>query len=86
MLAAGAVGACGGERLACWLWCSGAALRACWCLAIAPWPADASLASLMPHLPFCCAVVNPLYALRYAGAEPAPAALQQGAAVFSVDR
>jgi hypothetical protein len=31
-------------------------------------------------------VVNPLYALRYAGAEPAPGALQQGAAVFSVDR
>ena len=32
------------------------------------------------------AVVNPLYALRYAGGEPMPAALQQGAVVYSVDR
>jgi hypothetical protein len=31
-------------------------------------------------------VVNPLYALRYAGAGPLPEALQPGATVFSVDR
>ncbi|EFN54041.1 hypothetical protein CHLNCDRAFT_136109 [Chlorella variabilis] len=31
-------------------------------------------------------VVSPLYALRYGGAEPMPAALQPGATVYSVDR
>ena len=41
---------------------------------------------LSPPPPLRPPVMSPFYALRYGGGEPSPAALQAGAAVYSLDR